>query len=78
MKRTCEQCNEEFELTHDHPGRSVICRNCINDPERVTKMNHQFVVGGKVYEKVGLTMQTEPFYEPESSSHKNRKKPAVH
>jgi len=29
-------------------------------------MNHQFEVDRKVYEKVGLTMQTEPFYEPET------------
>ena len=64
MKRTCEKCNEEFDLTHDHPCHSVICRNCISDPERVARMKHQFEVGGKVYEKVGLTMRAEPFHEP--------------
>ena len=66
MKRLCEQCNEEFDLTPDHPGRSVICRNCINDPERLTRMNREVVVGDVVYEQVGLKTQTEPFHEPEA------------
>lgn len=34
---------------HDHPGRSVICRNCIADPERVSKLNHEIEIGGKIY-----------------------------
>ena len=73
MKRTCEKCNEDFDLTLDHPGRSVICRNCITDPERVARMNHQFEVGGKVYEKVGLTMHTEPFSEHETRRPRQRR-----
>lgn len=72
MKRTCEQCNEEFELTDDHPGRSVICRNCIADPERVAKSNHEIEIGGKVYEQVGLKIKSEPLYEPETRKPKGR------
>ena len=60
MHRTCEKCGEEFELRPDHPGRSVICRSCIKDPEREARINHEIEINDEAYKKVGLTMQTEP------------------
>ena len=72
MKRTCEQCNEEFELTHDHPGRSVICRNCIADPECVAKLSNEIAINGKIYKQVGLKVKSEPVYEPETRKQKKR------
>lgn len=63
MQRTCEKCGEEFELRPDHPGRSVICRSCIKDPEREARMNHEVEINGESYTKAGLTMQSEPIRE---------------
>jgi len=71
MKRTCEKCKEDFELLPDHPGRSVICRNCIADPERVAKLDREVTIAGKVYEQVGLKMKAEA--EPEVVPRRKRK-----
>jgi hypothetical protein len=56
MKRTCEKCGEEFELTLDKPGRIGICPNCVQDPERASKLNGEIVVNGQTYKKVGLPL----------------------
>jgi len=55
MKRICEKCEEEFELTPDKPGRIGVCLNCIRDPERLANVFREFQLPG--YKKVGLPMK---------------------
>ena len=60
--RTCRKCGEAFELTPDKAGHIDDCLNCVQDPQRLAKINRE--VGLPGYEQVGLRIDSGPFIDP--------------